>query len=277
MYGACHQFFSRSGFTGDEDGRITRCDFGDARENIFQSGRCSNELFKHRGFVDFFTQSDVFLTKPVFRLLAVFDVGSGHIPTRNLSLFVVQWVVTEKKPAITSVTFAQSHLQLESSATGASTIRIPGDPLPVIAMKELTPIGRYRAIDSLPPLLKSKAEVIERDAVYKETFAVGTEYTNKLWREVDYLTELRFLLADLVFRPLAIFDVGDDAIPFDDVAGFISQRHAPHQVPAIFPICAPETQLVLRRLAAGNAREPIGVVSLKIIGVSCGMPTRSGD
>src|ERR1700747_2967148 len=37
---------------------------------------------------------------------------------------------------------------------------------------------------------------------------------------------------------LEIFDVGDDAIPFDDVAGFISERHAPHQVPAIFPICA---------------------------------------
>src|SRR6266436_7345688 len=238
MYGACHQFFSRSHFARDEDRRITRCDFEDTRENTFQSGKYSNDLFKHRGFVDFFTQRDVFLTKPVFRLLAVFDVGSGHIPTRNLSLFVVQWVVTEKKPAITSVTFAQSHLQLESSATGASTIRIPGDPLPVIAMKELIAIGRYRAIDSLPPLLKSKAEVIERDAVYKETFAVGTEYTNKLWREVDYLTELCFLFPDLSFSRLAIFDVGDDAIPFDDVAGFISQRHAPLQVPAVFSICS---------------------------------------
>src|ERR1700739_4784836 len=173
MYGVCKKLFARSGFPRDKDRRIAWRDFGDTREYAFQSGRCSNDLFKHRGFIDFLTQSDVFLTKPVFRLLAVFDVGSGHIPTRNLSLFVVQWVVTEKKPAITSITFAQSHLQLESSATGESTIRIPGDPLPVIRMKELTPMGRYRAIKSLPPLLKSKAEVIERDAVYKETFAVG--------------------------------------------------------------------------------------------------------
>src|SRR6266481_10070797 len=268
MYGACHQFFSRSGFTGDEDGRITRCDFGDARENIFQSGRCSNELFKHRGFVDFFTQSDVFLTKAVFRLLAVFDVGSGQIPTRYLSLFVVQWVVTEKKPAITSVTFAQSHLQLESSATGASTIRIPGDPLPVITMKELTPIGRYRAIDSLPPLLKSKAEVIERDAVYKETFAVGTEYTNKLWREVDYLTELRFLLADLVFRPLAIFDVSRDSIPLDDVSIFISEGHSAVQLPAILPIRTAGTHLIFERLAGSNRFHPFTCMSLKIIRVN---------
>src|SRR6267154_2350019 len=208
MYGARNKFFACSCFARDEDRRISRCDFGDAREDTFQSGRCSNDLFKHRGFVDFFTQSDVFLTKPVFCLLAVFDVGSGHIPTRYLSLFVVQWVVTEKKPAITSITFAQSHLQLESNATGESTIRIPGDPLPVIRMKELTPIGRYRAIEFLPPLLKSKAEVIEPDAVYKATFAVGTEYSNKLRREVQNLPKPCFLFATFVFGPLAIFNVG---------------------------------------------------------------------
>src|SRR5882757_4936315 len=130
MYGACNKLFACSRFTRDEDRRTTRSDFGDAREYAFQSGRCSNDLFKHRGFVNFFTQSDVFLTKPVFRLLAVFDVGSGHIPTRNLSLFVAQWVKTSQEPAITSIAFAQSHLQLESNATGESTIRIPGDPLP---------------------------------------------------------------------------------------------------------------------------------------------------
>src|ERR1700751_3833578 len=111
--------------------------------------------------------------KSVFSLLAILDVGSGHIPTRNLSVFVVQWVVTEQKPAITSITFAQPHLQVESGATGESTIGIPHDPLPVIRMKKFIAIG-YRAIEALPPFLKSKAEVIERDAVYKENFAVGT-------------------------------------------------------------------------------------------------------
>src|SRR6266566_3849288 len=217
MYRACNQLFACSRFTRDEDRRITRCDFGDARENTFQSGRCSNDLFKHRGFVDFFTQSDVFLTKAVFRLLAVFDVGSGHIPTRYLSLFVVQWVVTEKKPAITSITFAQSHLQLESSATGESTIRIPGDPLPVIRMKELIAIG-YRAIEPLPPLLKSKAEVIERDAVYKETFAVGTEYSNKLRNEVDYLTELHFTSAQFLLCSFALSDVDHSTGVLNEIA-----------------------------------------------------------
>src|SRR5882672_10126917 len=176
MYGACNKLFACSRFTRDEDRRTTRCDFGDAREYAFQSGRCPNDLFKHRGFVNFFTQSDVFLTKPVFRLLAVFDVGSGHIPTCNLSFFVAQWVVTGQKPAVTSITFAQSHLQLESRAIGDSTSRMAGDPLPVIGMQKLGTVAWNRAVKFLPPLLKRKTEVIKKDAVSVKTFAIRSEY-----------------------------------------------------------------------------------------------------
>src|SRR5260370_1461733 len=182
-----------------------------------------------------------------------------------MGFIVVQRVVKEKKPAITSITFAQSHLQLESSATGESTIRIPGDLLPVIRMNELIAIGLYRAIESLPPLLKSKAEVIERDAVYKETFTVGTEYTNKLWREVDYLTELRFLFADLVFRPLAIFDVGRDPIPLDDVSIFISEGHSAVQLPAILPIRTAGTHPPFQRPSRGHPLPPFIFMSLQIL------------
>src|SRR5258708_13519208 len=100
MYGACNKLFACSRFTRDEDRRISRCDFGDAREYAFQSRRCSNDLFKHRGFVDFFTQSNVFAPKPVFRLLAIFDVRQGSIPTLILSQFVAQWVEPTQYPAI---------------------------------------------------------------------------------------------------------------------------------------------------------------------------------
>src|ERR1700747_1640231 len=106
MYGTCNQLFSCSRFASYEDRRIAWRDFGDARENTFQSGRCSNDLFKRRGFVNFFTQSGVFAPEPVFRLLAVFDIRKGNIPTLNLPLFVAQWVVTGQKPAISAITFA---------------------------------------------------------------------------------------------------------------------------------------------------------------------------
>src|SRR4029077_16707610 len=34
---------------------------------------CSDNLFKHRGFVDFFTHSRVLALKPIFSLLAILD------------------------------------------------------------------------------------------------------------------------------------------------------------------------------------------------------------
>src|SRR5712664_157931 len=99
MYRACNQLFACACFTRDEDRRITRCDFGDARENTFQSRRCSNDLFKHRGFVDFFTQSDVLLSQSLLSLLAILDVSSCAIPSYDVPSFIFDRNSAEKKPA----------------------------------------------------------------------------------------------------------------------------------------------------------------------------------
>src|ERR1700693_3154536 len=109
------------------------------------------------------------------------------------------------------------------------------------------------------PSVETDAEVIERGAVCIEAFTVRPVYRNKLGHQVDYLTELCFLFPDLSFCRLAIFNVGEDAVPFDDVADFIAQRDATLQMPAILPVRTPETHLVLTSLAAGNAREPLSL------------------
>jgi hypothetical protein len=98
--GPCNKLFARSRFTRDKDRGITSRNFGDAREHSLQCSRGSNNFFKHGSLIDFLAQSHVFAAKPVFRLLPVFDVRQGSIPTRNLSLFVAQWVVTAQKPTI---------------------------------------------------------------------------------------------------------------------------------------------------------------------------------
>src|SRR5712672_3931041 len=187
MYGACNQLFACSCFTRNEDRRIAWRDFGDARENTFQSGRCSNNLFKHRGFVDFFTQSDVFAPKPVFSLLAIFDVRPRNIPTCNLSLFVPQWVKTCQEPAITSITPSQPQLQLVSRGTSDSTIKKNVAPLFVIRINVVAGTRR------LTPLFETKAEVIEQDVVGVKAFTVRAVHRNKLRREVQDLA--KFLLA----------------------------------------------------------------------------------
>src|SRR5260370_7343563 len=69
--------------------------------------------------------------------------------------------------------------------------------------------GRKKIPWCLPPLFKTKADVIEPNSVGIKTFATRSEHSNNLRNEVDYLTELRFLLADPVFRPLALGNVLD--------------------------------------------------------------------
>jgi hypothetical protein len=91
---------------------------------------------------------------------------------------------------------------------------------------------------------ETKADVIEPNAVGIKTFATRSEHSNLLRNEVDYLTELRFLLADLVFRSLAIFDVGDDAIPFDDVLLFVAHCDFLVQHPTVLPVSAPNPRFV---------------------------------
>src|SRR5580704_16077039 len=106
-----------------------------------------------------------------------------------------------------ALTFAYSQLQLVSGATGASIIGMRARrPFSVIRMKRPR---RKKIPGCLPPLFKTKADVIEHYAVGIKTFASRSEYSNKLRNEVDYLTEFRFLPADFVFRQLAVSNVLD--------------------------------------------------------------------
>jgi len=69
------------------------------------------------------------------------------------------------------------------------------------------PTGAKKPSGCLPPFLKTKADVIERNAVGIKTFTTGSKYGNVLRREVQHLTELHFLVADLSFSRIALGDV----------------------------------------------------------------------
>ncbi len=105
-----------------------------------------------------------------------------------------------------------------------------GDPFPVLRMKELI------AINSLQPLFKSNAQVIEQDAVgiktfatgseYSgaRTFATGSEYSNKLRNDVDYLPELHFTSAPFLLCSFTLSDVDHSAHKFNEMAGRAQNR-----------------------------------------------------
>src|SRR5882724_8471363 len=78
---ACNQLLARSRFTRDENRGIAWRHFGDAREHSLQSGGGPDNLFKHRGLVDFFTESGVLQLEFLLGSLAFFNIRRRKIPT----------------------------------------------------------------------------------------------------------------------------------------------------------------------------------------------------
>src|SRR3954464_1873593 len=97
------EFFAGAGFAGDQNRRIAAGDLRHVRQDGGQRGRAANNLFEHRGLVDFLSKRHVFLLKSLFSSLAVVDISAGNVPTRNLPLFVAQGAVTGQKPSVTSI------------------------------------------------------------------------------------------------------------------------------------------------------------------------------
>jgi len=115
-------------------------------------------------------------------------------------------------------------LQIVSGVIGASTIGISARrAFSVIRMNE--PTGEKKPSGCLPPLFKTKADVIERNAVGIKTFATRSEYRNKLRNEVDYLTKLHFTSAQFLLCPFTLSDV-------DHSTGVLNERQS-HRSPEI--------------------------------------------
>src|SRR5713101_9666285 len=84
--------------------------------------------------------------------------------------------------------------------------------------------------------------------------------------------QVRFTAPEGFPGAFAIFDVGHDPIPLDDVSIFISERHSAVQMPAILPIRAAETDFAFVRRAGSSRFRPFTYMSLKIIRVNCRSP-----
>src|SRR5258707_9957629 len=161
MNGPGEELFAGTGFAANQNRRIAAGDLGHSRQDGGERGRAADNLFEHRGLVDFLSKRDVFLFQSLFSSLAVFDISSGNIPTRNLPLFVAQGVVTGQKPAVTSIALAKPHFAFKSRAHRHSTIPLKLDPFRIIGMTYSANWG------FVTPLFKGEAEVVKTAAVDK--------------------------------------------------------------------------------------------------------------
>src|SRR6266446_3299365 len=211
-----HEFFAGAGFAGDQDRRIAAGDLRHLRQEGSQRGRAADNLFEHRGLVDFLSKRNVFLLQSLLGSLAILDIGICDVPPHELSLVVAKRVGANQEPTIGSVPGPEAHLPLVSGATRERTIDTCLEPLDVVRMN-------LRSTDSLTPLVESDAAIRERDSVRIQAFGLGSQDADKLRHKVQYLTELCFLCADLVLGRLALGDVGyrPDKLP---IAGCILYR-----------------------------------------------------
>src|SRR5258706_13430416 len=77
--GSRQELFASAGLAGDENGRIAAVYLGDAGKRRRQRRRGANDLFEHRGFVDFLAERHVFLSQPLLGTLAIVDIGARDI------------------------------------------------------------------------------------------------------------------------------------------------------------------------------------------------------
>src|SRR5712671_2272819 len=186
------EFLAGAGFAGDQNRRVAAGDLRHLGQDGGQRGRAADNLFEHRGLVDFFAEGYVFLLEPLLISFALFDIRARSVPTENSSLVVSERVATNQKPTIDPVILAEPHFDLKCSATRDSKTPLRPQSFRVVGMNLVA--GPCLGLE---PLIKSEAKVIKAHAVEIKTLAVGPENGYKLRREVQRLTELCFLNPDL--------------------------------------------------------------------------------
>src|SRR5271169_991861 len=84
--------------------------------------------------------------------------------------------------------------------------------------------GRKKSPRCLPPLFKTKADVIEPNAVGIKTFATRSEYRNKLRNEVQNLPKFHFTSAQFLLCSFTFSGVDHSAHKFNEMAGRAQNR-----------------------------------------------------
>src|SRR5580700_1686799 len=112
MNGPRDEFFAGTGFAADQNRRIAAGDLGHSRQDRGERGRGADNLFEHRGLVDFLSKRHVLLLQSLLGPPAIVDIGTSEIPPNQLALVVAEWIVPNQKPAICPVALSEPQVPL---------------------------------------------------------------------------------------------------------------------------------------------------------------------
>src|SRR6202008_471584 len=166
--------------TRNQNCGISWRNFGNVRENGLQSRRGSDNLLKHRSFINLFTESGVLLLQFILVSLAILDVGTCDVPPNDLSLAVAERVVANQKPAICPVALSEPQVPLIVGRVRCRTIDKRLDSINVVRM-------HFTQKTSRAPFLKGDAEIGERKAICIQALTPGAHQDDDLGGEIQHL------------------------------------------------------------------------------------------
>ena len=104
-------------------------------------------------------------------------------------------------------------------------------------------------------LAHREATEIEHRLIGVETSPIRRQDHDGLRDGIGDLSQLHFVLPELFFSPLSVFDVGIGSIPVDDIPVLVAQGFGPEQEPPIFSVEASHACLDLARILGGDEFE----------------------
>src|SRR6267378_2294730 len=138
------------------------CHLADLAEHFTQRLGGADYVLKHRVTIDLLSQRQVFVSRPVFVPLAIFDVSSRREPPRYPALFIEQRVVAKQKPAILPIFAAHALFNLKRHSTCQAAASFAACSFEVVWMKvSLMSLIGSRALH----LFKGMSAIVEHHLV----------------------------------------------------------------------------------------------------------------
>src|SRR5258708_28651000 len=135
VYGASNQFFSGAGFAGDQHRGIGGGHFHNAREHPLQGWRRPHNLLKHEDLINLLPERKVFVTHPLFGLLAILDIGPSCVPANNAPLVIAKRIEADKKPAIVTVFSKRSLLKFKRLTAREPLMALLAQPFQILGVE----------------------------------------------------------------------------------------------------------------------------------------------
>src|SRR6202043_1436550 len=209
----------------------------------------------------------VFVSCPVFGVLAVIDIGSRRIPAHQTSLFVVERVITEEEPAILTVLPERSLLDVKRQAASQACFALLAHPLKIFGMKDTGAIVRGDYI------FHGEPGIVEHCLVRVERVALRVQDDNGLRYSICNPAKLTLLLKEFFLRSFSIFDVGIASKPPDDVAFGVKLWNDTNEEPSVLSVISPDASFQFAWFAGFHQGEPFTYEPIQVIGVNDHLPT----